>query len=80
MARSAEAHPVTLRSVIPKLSEDKEERTRLKEDLGQMGCAGLLNRPWNLRNEMMVVELLVERSNEWDQNFRAMPTGWTSEV
>jgi len=55
-----ELHLVMLWSVTPWLPKNKTESAFLREDLLQIGCAGFLRRPWNLKNEEMVEELLVD--------------------
>ena len=45
---------VSLRHVTPVVPEDEGERVMLKSDLYGIGCVGLLERPWNLKNEEFV--------------------------
>ena len=42
---------VSLRNVTPLILVNEGERDMLKSDLEDLGCAGLLERPWNLKNE-----------------------------
>ena len=41
-----------------------------------MGCEGLLVEPWALKNEEMVQEFLLARSNEWEGTIRRDPKRW----
>lgn len=71
---------VALRSIYPQIPKDESEREMLKEDLTRMGYAGLLERPWVLRSEGMVAELLTTKSNEWEGTYRQDPKRWTPTV
>ena len=42
---------VSLRNVTPAVPGYVFELGMLKSDLKDLGCAGLLERPWNLKNE-----------------------------
>ena len=41
--------------VVPKIPTARQE---LEEDLERIGCAGLLNKPWNIKDEGLVRELV----------------------
>ena len=77
---------VSLRNVTPVIPEDEGERAILKSDLQNIGCAGLLERPWNLKNEefiqqfVMIREQKMERSNIFDTTIRDRPEEWTTRV
>ena len=45
---------MSLRNVTLVIPGDEGERAMLKSDLYRIGCAGLLERPWNLKNEEFV--------------------------
>ena len=64
---------LNLRSVSPGIPKDPKERTHLEEDLVQIGCLGLLQQPWNLKDEDMVRELLEDQSSKWTRTVRALP-------
>ena len=49
--------------VIPKTLTARRE---LEEDLTRIGCAGLLNKPWNIKDEGMVRELVEGAPNQFD--------------
>ena len=67
---------VSLRNVTPVIPGDEGERAMLKDDLHNLGCVGLLERPWNLKNEefiqqfVMIREHKLERSNIFDMTIR----------
>lgn len=65
-----------IRAVIP---ADDEEKRQLADDLTKMGCEGLLSMPWTMKSEAMVMELLYDRSNEWDETIRGVPEQWTAD-
>ena len=58
----------------------------LREDLEGLGCMGLLDRPWNLKNEefvqqfVMIQEQKAERCNIFDGTVRDRPEEWTAGV
>jgi hypothetical protein len=66
----------TVHAVIP---EDDEEKRQLAEDLTTMGCEGLLAMPWSIKSVPMVMELLYDRTNEWDNTIRGIPEQWTAD-
>ena len=45
---------MSLRNVTPVVLEDEQECAMLKDDLYKLGCVGLLEQPWNLKNEEFV--------------------------
>ena len=67
----------TLRKVIPQLPAKEVDVEKLREDLGRMGCAGLLTVPWGFREEEMVRELIGEPPNQYYKTLRAHPKAWT---
>ena len=54
MAPKQRAVHVSLRNVTPIVLENEEEQAMLQDDLHELGCAGLLERPWNLKNKEFV--------------------------
>ena len=54
--------------------------------LRHIGCAGLLERPWNLKNEdfiqqfVLIREGKLERNNMFDTTIRDRPEEWTADV
>ena len=45
---------VSLRNVTPVIPGDEGKRAMLKSDLQNIGCAELLEQPWNLKNEEFI--------------------------
>ena len=60
----AEMPIVSLRSIVPAMTKDENEKLQFMEDLSWIGFEGLLAQPWSLRSEEMAREFLQERSNE----------------
>ena len=58
----------------------------LKSDLKDLGCTGLLERPWDLKNEefiqqfVLIREHKIEHSNIFDTTIRDQPEEWTAGV
>ena len=65
-----EKTPLILRSVVPAIPKEPEERAYLEEDLTKIGCIGLLNKPWTVK---MVRELIVGAPNQYEGTVRARP-------
>ena len=86
MAPKQRSVHVSLRNVTPVIPRDERERAMLKDDLHKLGCAGLLERPWNLKNEefiqqfVMIREHKLERSNIFDTTIRDRSEEWTAGV
>ena len=74
---------MSLRNVTPIVPENEQERAMLKDDFIGLGCGGLLEQPWNLKNEefvqqfVMIREQKLERSNIFDTTIRDQPEEWT---
>ena len=72
--------------MAPIIPKEEEEQAQLEQDLSDMGCSGLLDRPRALTNEEMVREFvsireqLVERRNIFDNTIRDRPQDWTAGV
>ena len=77
---------VSLRNVTPVILGDEGERAMLKSDLQNIRCAGLLERPWNLKNEefiqqfVMIREHKLECRNIFDTTIHDRPKEWTARV
>ena len=54
---------VALKAVVPVIPKGEKEQAMLEEDLRLMGCHSLMERPWCLKYEKIVVELLSSRDN-----------------
>ena len=68
--------PLILRSVVPAIPKEPGERAYLEEDLTRIGCIGLLNKPWAVKEEKMVRELIVGAPNQYEGTVRARPETW----
>ena len=55
-------------------------RRELEEDLERIGCAGLLNKPWNIKDEGLVRELVNGAPNQFDHTVRGKLEKWTAMV
>ena len=86
MAPKQKGVHVSLRNVTPVISVNEGERGMLKSDLEDLGCAGLLERPWNLKNEDFIQQFVLiregkqERNNMFDTTIRDRPEEWTAGV
>ena len=72
---------MSLRNVTSSILEGGPEHAQLEEDLRGMRCARLLERPWRLKQEAIVPELIAtERPNVFDGTIWDGPQLWTSEL
>ena len=72
---------ISLQTVTPSIPENPIELAELKEDLRWMRCNGLLERPWTLKREELVRELVQpERPNIFDGTIQDRPQLWTTEL
>ena len=78
IARMVKAGAMALKAVVPGLPKSVKDRELLEEDLWRIGCHGFLDRPWRLRMEDMVVELLGDKDNRWHGTVRQAPEKWTA--
>ena len=66
---------------MPNIPENPIELEELKEDLRRMRCSGLLERPWVLKREELVRELVqLERPNIFDGTIRDRLQMYTAEL
>ena len=72
--------PAAGRGLFPVIPIDEGRLELLKEDLTIMGCLGFLHRPWNLKREEMIEELLTEASNQFVFTIRGRPKSWSSDL
>ena len=72
---------ISLRNVTPSIPENPIHLEELKQDLARMRCEGLLDRPWTLKREQLVQEMLLpERPNMFDTTVRDRPQLWTADL
>ena len=77
---------MALRNVSPAIPIGEAEHEMLRSDLYGIGCAGLLEWPWNLKNEdficqfVLIQEQKIERRNIFDTTICDRPEEWTAGV
>ena len=69
------AGAMALKAVVPGVPKNVRDQELLEEDLRRIGCHGFAGKPWGLR---MVVELLGDKDNRWDETVRQAPEKWTA--
>ena len=74
-----EVPSVSLKSVVPVVPKNEQEKQQLEDDLKRMRCHGLFLQPWSLKSEVMVQEFLQIRCNEWEGTIRREPEQWIVE-
>ena len=67
---------VSLRNVTPTIPGNELERGMLKSDLEDLGCAGLLERPWNLKSEDFIQQFVLIREGKLERNNMFDTTIW----
>ena len=72
------AGAMALKAVVPGVPKNVTDRELLVEDLRRIGCHGFAGKPWGLRMEDLVVELLGDKDNRWDGTVRQAPEKWTA--
>ena len=77
---------VSLRNVTPAIPGNEFEHGMLKSDLEDLGCARLLKRPWNLKNEDFIQQFVLIREGKLEHNYmfdttiRDRPEEWTVDI
>ena len=64
---------ISLKALVLVVPKTPTARRELEEDLERIGCAGLLNKLWNIKDEGMVRELLEGAPNQFDHIVRCKP-------
>ena len=72
------ARAMALKAVVPGIPKSAKDRELLEKDLRQIGCHGFKGKPWGLRMEDLVVELLGEKDNRWHGTVRQAREKWTA--
>ena len=72
------ARAMALKAVVPGVPKSVRDRELLEEDLRRIACHGFIGRPWGLRMEDMVVELLGDKDNRSHGTVRQAPEKWTA--
>ena len=68
---------MALKAVVLGVSKNARDKELLEGDLRRIGCHRFMGKPWGLRIEDMVVELLGDKDNRWEGTVRQAPEKWT---
>ena len=71
---------ISLKVLVPVIPKTPTARRELEEDLTRIGCAGLLNKLWNIKDKGMVRELVEGAPNQFDHTVRCKLEKWTALV
>ena len=71
------AGAMALKTVVPGVLKSVKDRKLLEEDLRRIGCHRLMGRPWGLRMEEMVFELISDKDNRWHKIVCQVSKKWT---
>ena len=71
---------ISLKAMVPVIPKTPIATRELEEDLTRIGCIGLLNTPWNIKDEGLVRELVEGAPNQFDHTVRCKPEKWTALV
>ena len=71
------AGAMALKAVVPGIPKNARDRELLEGDLRRIGCHEVMGKPWGLRMEDIVVELLGDKENRWKRINRQAPEKWT---
>ena len=66
--------------MVPVIPKTPIARRELEEDLMRIGCVGLLNKPWNIKDEGLVRELVEGAPKQFDHTVRCKSEKWTALV
>jgi len=66
--------------VCPAIPSNPIIRKQLEEDLAKIGCLGLIQRPWNLRSDEMVQELIIGVLNQYELTVRGQSATWNEDI
>ena len=76
--KMVKAGAMALKAVVPGVPKSVRDQELLEEDLRRIGCHGFAGKPWGLRMEDLVVELLGDKDNWWDRTMRQALEKWTA--
>ena len=76
-AKTSKPLPV-MRKVLPEIPTDEDQLEQLRRNLERMGCAGLLDVPWAVREEGLIRDIIRPVSNMWDNTLSGNTEEWTS--
>ena len=69
---------ISLKAVVLVIPWTLEGRRGLEEDLERIVYAGVLNKPWSLKNEVLIWELLTGVPNQYDHTVWARLECWSA--
>ena len=69
---------ISLKVLVSVVSKTPIARRDLEEDLDHIGCTGLLNKPWSIKDKSLVRELVQGAPNQFDLTVRDKPERWTA--
>ena len=72
------AGAIALKAVVLGVLKNAKDREHLEDDLRRIGCHGLMGKPWGLRMEEMVAELLGNKDNWWHGTMHQALEKWTA--
>ena len=72
------AGAMVVKAVVPGIPSNTQKRALLEDDLHRIGCHGFMGKPWNLRVEEMVAELMSKKDNQWHETVRQALEKWTA--
>ena len=74
------AEAMAFKTVVLGVPSNTKDWQLLEEDLRRIGCYRLMEKPWKLRQEEMVAELMGEKDNRWEGTMKQAPERWTAVV
>ena len=72
------AGAMAFKAVVPGMPKSVKDWELLEEDLRWIGCHGFIGKPWGLRMEDLVAELLGDKDNWWDETVCQALEKWTA--
>ena len=71
---------ISLKVLVRVIPKTPTARRKFEEDLTRIGCSDLLNKPWNIKEERIVRELVEGAPNQFDHTVRCKPEKRTALV
>jgi len=66
-------YTIAAQMVCPAIPMDPNIQKQLEEDLMNIGCFGLIQRLWTLKNEKMIQKLLIGAPNQYELIVKGRP-------
>ena len=70
---------VTAKAISPGIPSDPQHRKELEDDLVFLSCHGLIERPWSVKSDEIIRELLTGVSNQFELTVRGRPITWSTD-